>query len=246
MCRKEGLLREEDQKAARHQREEYRQEEFPREECQRVACQKEEMGARWWCRHASGSQRRRSQSGECRKEECRREELLKEEDQRVPRRLAACPLVVCRREEFRREGCPKEEMGARWWHQRASRWQRRSEPGAFPRAVFRKAACPKEAIRTEELRREVGLAGQCRTEEVRMGCRREAGERWTRPLASRSRRRPWQLVAHQREGRPREEVQKALQQEECRKEVGQRTLQMEEVLREFRLGEGGGCSRLPS
>lgn len=189
----------------------------------------------------------------CRMEGLQTEEHLKVEDQRGPRhRLGACPPEVCQREECRREGCLKEAMVARWWHQHASRWQRRqSEPGAFPRAVFRKAVCLMEALPTEEPRREVGRVAQCRTEEARMGCRKEEGERWTCPLASRSRRRLWQLVAHQTEahqraGRPREEAQKALQQEECRRAVGQRTLQREEVLRAFRSEEGGGCSHLPS
>lgn len=162
--------------------------------------------------------------------------------------MAACRKAVCQREEFRRGECRKEAPGARWWHRHASRWrQRQSRPGAFPRAVFRMAGCRMEAVLTEGLRREEGRPGRFQTGEVRMGCRTEAvAERWTRLLASHSMRRPWQLAAHQREARQRVGVQKAPQQEGCRKEAGQRRLQMEEVQRAFRWEEGGGCSRLPS
>lgn len=101
---------------------------------------------------------------------------------------------------------------------------------------------PMGVLRKEEVR-----PGECRTGEVQMGCRKEAaGESWTRLLASRSMRRPWQLAAHQTEAHPRVAVQMGLQQGECQTAVGQRTLQMEEVQKAFRWEEAGGCSRLPS
>lgn len=157
-------------------------------------------------------------------------------------------MVACQREEFQREECLTEAPVARWWHQHASRWrQRQSRPGAFPRAVFRMAACPMEALLTEGLRKEVGRPGRFPTGEGRMGCRTEAVvECWTRLLACRSLQRPWRLAAHQTEALQRVGVQMAPQQEECRTAVGQRRLQMEEVLRAFRWEEGGGCSRRPS
>lgn len=151
-------------------------------------------------------------------------------------------------EEFRREACQKEAPVARWWHRHASRWrQRQSRPGAFPRAVFRTAVFPMEALLTEELRREAGQLGRFPTGEGRMGCRMEAVvERWTRLPAYRSLQRPWRLAAHRTEAHQREEVQMGPQQAECRTVAGQRRLQMEEVPRAFRWEEGGGCSRLPS
>lgn len=113
--------------------------------------------------------------------------------------------------------------------------------------MFRTAACQMGERRTEGHRKEEVQAAECRTGEDRMAFRMEAGGgRWTRPHASRSLQRPWQLAAHQRAGRQRVAGQKAHQREECRMAVGQRRLQMEEVPREFRWEEAGGCSRLPS
>jgi len=103
---------------------EYRMEEFQKEACQRVVCQpgefqREEMGARWWHRHASRSQRHRSQSGGFRMGACRKEEPLRGVLQtEVPRKVVGRP-GLCRTEENRREACLKgvcqrEEMVARW------------------------------------------------------------------------------------------------------------------------------------
>ena len=118
--------------------------------------------------------------------------------------------------------------------------------------VSQMVACPTEELRTAGLRKEVGRPGQSPTGQVRMAFQMEAaGERWTRLRAFRSPQRPWQLAArrkqvHQRAGRQREVGQRAHQQEECRTAAGRRRLQMEEVQRVFRSGEGEGCSRLPS